>query len=662
MTRATRITVLSVSMLILCLRGESAQADMDGRKPDDTRRVSGVVRDAAGLPLEGVQLHVYPHGGRAVLSDAQGTFEIAWRHSDWVQADYLVARHAKKNLAVALPVDEETEGLNVVLQPAVRLAGMVADPDGQAIAEADVRVDLRASNWGSPLEPSSTQTSVTGRFEVRAVPRDNRYRIAAAADGYGRAQTQLNAGTTAGNHVDIGVLTLPVANLSVTGRVVDVDGKPMPGVRVYSASEAQPRVNVQADAAGHFTLDRVCAGEIRIFAEVRINGENVAGTVVTEGGASEITIVISEGRSVTRYIRTKTYDQIIQGGKFLAGVAVDESGSPVADVPVGVRCIKRKDGKGKSSWTFSSYTRLGDVTDERGRFIIELEEEAEYCLRFSPRHHAGVIAYDVPAGTKDLKVTLPEGGTITGRLVRMEKGQKIPIPDAEVKAEQTDRTSYTHLGFEWDRTTVTDAEGRFRFEHLRTKMRPISSMSDRQWEYVLRVWKVVYEDTTETVVFAEGAKTPELELVVRPDVGDAIGLIGSAIPDFDGIDIDLALDQAKGKSLLVCFFDMNQRPSRHCVRTLSKQVSAFAGQDVLVVSIHAATGDADSLDAWAKEYNIAIPVGTVAGDVQEIRYTWAVRSLPWLILTDRAHIVRAAGFAVGELDKTMEEAGIQKKR
>jgi len=649
-------------MLILCLRGESAPAEMDGRKPDDTRRVSGTVRDAAGCPLQGVQLQVCPHGGRAVISDREGMFEIVWRHSDWVQADYLVAQHAEKNLAVALPVDEETDGLNLALQPAVLLAGKVVDPDGQAIGEADVRVDLHASNWGSRLERSSAQTNAAGRFEVRAVPPDNRYSITATADGYGRTRTQLDASTTAGNHVDVGVLTLPVANLSVTGRVVDIDGRPMAGVRVYSASEAQPRVNVQTDTAGHFTLDQVCAGEIRIFAEVRINGEDVAGSVVTEGGASEITIVISEGRSVTRYIRTKTYDQIIQGGKFLAGVAVDESGSPVADVPVGVRCIRRKDAKGKSSWTFSSYTRLGDVTDERGRFIIELKEEAGYCLRFSPRHHAAVIAYDVPAGTRDVKATLPKGGTITGRLVRMEKGQKVPIPNAEVKAEQTDRTSYTHLGFERDRTTVTDAEGRFRFEHLRTKMRPISSMSARKWEYIQRVWKVVYAETAETVVFDDDTRARNLELVVRPDPSDAVGLIGSAIPGFDGIEIDLAPDQAQGKSLLICFFDMNQRPSRHCVRTLSGQVSALAKRGVLVVAIHAATGNADSLDAWAKKYDITVPVGTVAADVQEVKYTWAVQSLPWLILTDREHVVRAAGFPLSQLDRTLEQAGLQKKR
>ncbi|MBN2129564.1 MAG: carboxypeptidase regulatory-like domain-containing protein [Sedimentisphaerales bacterium] len=157
MTRATGIAILSAFTVVFCLGVKSAPAETDGRKADDMRSVSGTVRDAAGRPLEGVQLLICPRGSRTVLSDQEGEFEIAWRHSDWAQADYLVARHAEKNLAVALPVGEETEGLNIVLEPAALLAGMVADPNGRPIADADVRVDLIAANWGSHLEQAGIE-------------------------------------------------------------------------------------------------------------------------------------------------------------------------------------------------------------------------------------------------------------------------------------------------------------------------------------------------------------------------------------------------------------------------------------------------------------------------------------------------------------------------
>jgi hypothetical protein len=35
------------------------------------------------------------------------------------------------------------------------------------------------------------------------------------------------------------------------------------------------------------------------------------------------------------------------------------------------------------------------------------------------------------------------------------------------------------------------------------------------------------------------------------------------------------------------------------------------------------------------------------------RITWGIRSLPWLILTDKKHIVTAEGFSVTELDEKL---------
>jgi hypothetical protein len=40
----------------------------------------------------------------------------------------------------------------------------------------------------------------------------------------------------------------------------------------------------------------------------------------------------------------------------------------------------------------------------------------------------------------------------------------------------------------------------------------------------------------------------------------------------------------------------------------------------------------------------------VAGDDEKTRFAWGVKSLPWLILTDRKHIVSSDGFTPAELD------------
>ncbi len=40
----------------------------------------------------------------------------------------------------------------------------------------------------------------------------------------------------------------------------------------------------------------------------------------------------------------------------------------------------------------------------------------------------------------------------------------------------------------------------------------------------------------------------------------------------------------------------------------------------------------------------------VQADEEKIRFAWGVRSLPWLILTDKNHIVQAEGFNINELN------------
>jgi len=339
----------------------------------------------------------------------------------------------------------------------------------------------------------------------------------------------------------------------------------------------------------------------------------------------------------------KSYEQIISGGgKFVAGVAIDEAGSPVAGVLVRVCGHKKPRADGRFSITFSgNFDILNAVTDEQGCFAIELEEDGQYNLLFSPENHAAIIAYNIPVGKSDFKVTLTEGGTITGRLLRNEDGKKVPIPSVEVKIEQSSRSSYSHLGFDRDRKTITDSQGRFRFDHLRTKMRDFGTSKSEQWEYSPRVWKISYSTTSKTIAFYEGTKIEDMELLVEPDYTNPAPLIGKPLPDFENIKIDFSPEQAKGKRLLLCFWDMNQRPSRNCITQLTGQFELLRQKGIAVAAIQTTTIDKEKLDEWIKKNKIPFPAGIVQGDDKRIRFNWGVKSLPWLILTDRSHVVTA---------------------
>ena len=107
----------------------------------------------------------------------------------------------------------------------------------------------------------------------------------------------------------------------------------------------------------------------------------------------------------------KSYEQITSSkGLFVAGIAVDETGQPVGGVSVQVCCHKRPHGEeGNFRWKFSGeFDVLNAKTDAQGHFAIELEEDGFYNLRFSPKNHAAIIAYDIPVGTikADIERTL----------------------------------------------------------------------------------------------------------------------------------------------------------------------------------------------------------------------------------------------------------------
>ena len=138
-----------------------------------------------------------------------------------------------------------------------------------------------------------------------------------------------------------------------------------------------------------------------------------------------------------------------------------------------------------------------------------------------------------------------------------------------------------------------------------------------------------------------------------PLIAQPAPLLDKPLPEFKDIKIDLSAVDTNNETILVCFFDMNQRPSRNCLLQLSKKAKELTVKDIAVVAVQASKADQDKLNNWIKKNNIPFPVGMIQDDEEKTRFTWGVRSLPWLILTDKKHIVTAEGFSLAELDEKL---------
>ncbi len=406
-------------------------------------KITGMVRNEKGEPLKDVKLKVCPmRGGRGdSTTDAEGKFEITYDPGRWGSGEipimFLVCRYEEGNLAAAVQIDEDVGELDITLKPGVIFTGKVLDPEGKGIEGAAIYANLRVSNWGSPIGRERIKTDSQGKFEIRAIPAEQKYNLYARAEGYGERREEFDTNNAVDNRLDAGTITLAVANLSVSGVVVDDEDKPVAGAEIYCYGDNQPSRRAQTDTEGKFTLENVCAGKIRL--SVNKKGSMAArlyGNIETEGGATGVQIVISQRSSSTRY---------------------------------------------------------------------------------QPK-------------------------------------------------------------------------------------RPPS-------------------------------------------------LVGRPLPELKNVKIDLSPSDTEGKMILVCFWDMEQRPSRYCVNQLAKQAEQLKQKGITVVAVHASKVDENELSEWVKNYKIPFPVGMVQGDVEKIRFTWGVRSLPWLILTDLQHIVWAEGFALTEIDE-----------
>ena len=74
------------------------------------------------------------------------------------------------------------------------------------------------------------------------------------------------------------------------------------------------------------------------------------------------------------------------------------------------------------------------------------------------------------------------------------------------------------------------------------------------------------------------------------------------------------------------------------------------------MAVQASKIDKNTLDEWVKESKVPFSVGLIQDDAEKARFAWGVHSLPWLILTDKNHVVNSNGFSLAQLDNKIQSA------
>ncbi|MBN1359255.1 MAG: carboxypeptidase regulatory-like domain-containing protein [Sedimentisphaerales bacterium] len=406
----------------------------------------------------------------------------------------------------------------------------------------------------------------------------------------------------------------------IRGVVRDAQGRPVSGATV-SLRPALAREVVTGDD-GTFVF--------------RFGG---GGSVYGPGGRDELVFVVARHteRNLAAAVQidpaSDKVDINLDPGVVFYGRVVDADGKGIPEAQMSLTLWISNTGYGSREPVQTSSDGSFEIKAVPRGFLYSVQAQAEgYGLRY--------VRVD-PANAADRRVELEPlvlevANLLTGGIVVNAFDQ--PVANIRV---------YAYGNGQPTREVYTDSEGKFTLENMckGTINFQANAIEPKRLHGRAR---------------AEGGDTDikivinELDPSGRVVPSQPPSLLGKRLPAFENVALDLAREQLQDKRLLICFWDMNQRPSRNGLTQLVGKARELEGKGITVVTIQTSPVERAALDNWLKEQNVPFPAGMIEADEQKTRLTWGVRSLPWLILTDREHLVTAEGIALDELDAAIE--------
>jgi len=291
--------VLEIALQQKSAKPIAASERAGNNQPADAWLVPVVVRDDAGMPIDDLEVDILPQYKGLIRRYANGEFEVCFfaKKSEVNKSKhYFVARHMARNLVAVTTIDEATKIIDFTLAPGIVVAGEVIGSDGKGVERARITTELRESDWEAVLAPVVIEAGAEGRFEIRALPPGYAYALSARSRGYRIGRTEIRIEDVRDSRVDGVSIVLPKGEFSISGVVVDTNGRPVPEAGIWCSGEGQIGINVRTDADGGFKADGIFAGKVNVMASVRgDDGKWAGGSITVEAGATDVRVVLGTG-------------------------------------------------------------------------------------------------------------------------------------------------------------------------------------------------------------------------------------------------------------------------------------------------------------------------------------------------------------------------------
>jgi len=374
--------------------------------------ISGTVTASdTGAPIPGAEICIRGPERRNVFSESDGTYTCGLLP----EGEYEVRSHVPENVVrnwsphrkVSLSHDEHLTGIDFTFERGATISGRITDRAAKGIEGAKVVALGRVR--GTLVHPKETQSGETGNYRLTGIGRNSVYQVRVAAKNYGRIVSDLIRVPGEGDLSGMDFMLEPGA--SVSGRVVDTQGRVVPNARVT--------LNLQVDNTWHDLLPHyVPAPAWDADAEGRFEIVDVGpGTYVffVDGRRSEndpITITVEAGERITGV------DVVIlaKGEGVIEGYARDADGNGIAGVSAHASSSTSAGGRAQ--------------TDSSGHYRIDGLGEGMFRLDLYHQEYGQADLAGIPVGTTDADVVMMRDGSVAG--VVMDAATGDPIRDFKV--------------------------------------------------------------------------------------------------------------------------------------------------------------------------------------------------------------------------------------
>lgn len=376
-----------------------------------TGTIAGSVYDPDGRGVMGVVLLVRtPENGRksrSVATDAEGRY----RFDRLSAGSYEIGRveapvgfrqmeEFEDHRTVALEPGADLAGVDFVLPRETPLEGWVYRKGLQPVPGAGVQL-VGGTDYARVWE---TRSAEDGSFRFHHLGPMKQFFVRAEKDGF-RSRNLDNALPITGLQVKL-FLKMGARPGMISGAVVDVDGRPLPDMRVL-AQNARPGLYLNlyngyasTDEVGRFSLEGLVAGPYNL---------TVSPSTLPAFRYDGVRLELEEGEHRTGVVLV--YEHVYT----ISGTIVGEDGEPLAGAEV------------KASGVDREVVR----TDVHGRYVLTRLGPGKYDIAARAPGRVGGDVPGIPGGTDGVDLVLRRSSVhFSGRVLRADS--RAPLVDFEI--------------------------------------------------------------------------------------------------------------------------------------------------------------------------------------------------------------------------------------